>query len=151
MRSLLLLVCLGACMAPYQISGGPQNTTHHVTAAKLGEGIRPLVATEPAAVAELEGVEARASSANWFIYGGIALLGPCAAFPAIDKYQGGTLFWAGLGACAGTIILETIGIIVTPKQGAYSDVLRTYNQHHPEAPWVAPALDVTPASRGERQ
>jgi hypothetical protein len=142
MRSLPVLCLLAACAVPFEISGGPDRSTHRVDRNKLGEGIRPLVTDEPAALAELDHLDTRETRSSIFIYSELGFLVPCIALPAVDKYEGNALFWTGIGACGVTVVLGIIGVIDAPKQGDYADVLRTYNARHPDGRWISADLDV---------
>jgi hypothetical protein len=142
MRHLPLVVLFAACAIPIDIAGGPDHSTHRIKRDNLGEGIRPLVAGEPAALSALDHLDTRETRSTIIIYSELAFLAPCIALPAIDKYEGNALFWTGIASCGVTVVLGIIGILDAPNGRDYADVLRIYNASHPDAPWSAPALDL---------
>src|SRR5262245_31444866 len=53
------------------------------------------------------------------------------------------------GRPARAIGLEALSIVYAPTYGDYGDVLRAYNERHPETAWSSQRLGVAPAEAGD--
>jgi hypothetical protein len=150
MRIALLSItsCLFACAVPIDIAGGPRNTTQRLDNRHLTDEMRAAVGDDPEALAQVGRIERREKISKVTLWGGLALLAGCIAVSASSNSSMGTSSDGQLGAvvglCGTSIALEIATLVITPKKGSYSGVLRTYNRNHPSTPWTSPALGVTP-------
>jgi hypothetical protein len=128
-----------------QVAGGPARSTLTLNPANLGGELRPLVSDEPDATARLDRVERNRTRSQVFLWSGFGALGACLLFssqtvnqPRVSSTSTGLIF----GTCGLAIGLEVLSIVYAPTYGDYGDVLRAYNERHPETAWSSQRLGV---------
>jgi hypothetical protein len=146
-RLAVLLPLLAACNTTIGIQGGPDRRSVEIPATNFPEGMQPLIAGSPRALAEYQRVEGRNSLGNTFLWAGFGALAPCIALPAVDQANNAQitgLTWAGIGFCGAAILLDVAAIVFLPGPSSWGDVLRAHNEERPDAPYYSEDLGVEP-------
>jgi hypothetical protein len=146
---IVTVVASGGCVGTFDVAGGPSNVRIKAKNDDALDTIRPLVAGDQRAMDEVASVAARERRGKILLYTTLALVGLCTLSnitydPDAPREERDRNLYLGLAVCGAGVITSIATIIVTPKMSTYGGPLRTFNETHPQTPFIAPKLGVNP-------
>lgn len=140
-----LALTSAGCAGRFDVTGGPRRVQVQIDPDHILDGIQPLVVDDASATRRVAEVRRRERIGKGLLYAEFALLAGCIAVNASsDPLDPGSTSYVGVGLCGATIAVGLTAVFVLPRKSTYGSPLRVYNERHPEAPYVAPKLGVTP-------